>query len=129
MSDMFNLIVGIVLAVVGGLIFAAAVSATRSCSQKTTARVVKVVCENTGYWRGTYPHYPVVTYTVNGKEYTVKSSTSTRFITKYKEGQEVVIRYNPKKPKEIQVGIGLLSYIVGAFIALCGVVLIAVYFM
>lgn len=128
MPDTFFLIVGIVLAVLGGLIFAAALSNTRSCSQKVTATVVKVEWDNTRHLRGTYPHYPVVAYTVGGKEYKVKSSTSTRISSKYKVGQEVVIRYNPQNPKEIQVGIGLSSYIVGAILFGFGATLIAVFF-
>lgn len=127
MSDTFFLIVGIVLALIGGLIFAAAVSNTRSCSRKLTGRVVRVEWDNTRHWKGTYPHYPVVSYTVDGREYTVKSSTYTRVSTKYKVGQDVIIRYNPQKPDEIQVGIDLSSYIVGTIMLVVGAVLIGIY--
>ncbi len=127
MPDTFFLIVGIVLAVIGGLIFIAAISNTRSCCQKVVGTIVKVEWDNTRHWKGSYPHYPVVSYTVNGQEYTVKSSTYTRVSSKYKVGQEVVIHCNPKKPEEIRVGVDLPSYLVGAVLMGIGAFLIAVY--
>lgn len=127
MSDTFFLTVGIVLLVIGGLIFLAAVSNSISCSKKVTAKVVKVERDSTRHWKGSYPHYPVVSFAVNGKEYTVKSSTYTRSRAKYKVGQEVVIRYNPKKPEEIQIGVDLSSYIVSAVLMGLGGTLIVVY--
>ncbi len=128
MSDTFMLIVGIVLAVIGVLILAAVISSTRACSQKVSGKVVRVELDNTRHWRGTYPHYPIVSYVTDGKEYTVKSGTYTRISTKYETGQDVVVRYNPKKPDEIRVGLDLSSYIVGAIFLLIGLGIICIWF-
>lgn len=128
MPDAFFLVTGILLALLGGLIFCAAVSSNRSHSQRTTGTVVRIEVDNTRHLRGTFPHYPVVTYTVDGKEYTAKSETYTRIGTKYKLGQRLTVHYDPNSPKKIRVGVDAWSFAVGITMAILGLALVALYF-
>lgn len=80
MSDTYFLIVGIVLAIIGGLIFFTTISNACSCSRKVMGKVVRVSRDNTRNLRGTYPHYPVVSYTADGKEYIARIPVSARNI-------------------------------------------------
>ncbi len=127
MSDTFFLIVGIILAILGALIFIASISRDVSCSRQMMAKVVKVERDGTRHWKGTYPYYPTFSYLVNGQEYNIKSDTYTRSHTKYKVGQEVMIHYNPKSPEQIRLGVQISSYLFSIVLMGIGGVLIGIY--
>lgn len=75
------------------------------CTEKTDGVVVKIerVEENTE--DGTSISYaPVYEYTVNDKTYSHRSGNRTsKGLVKYKEGDKVVINYNPNNPDEYYV--------------------------
>ncbi len=130
MPDIAFLIVGIILTLFGIGYPILKIKHRLSCSARITARVSKVQKSHETHHRGhSYRYYtPWFTFTVNGKEYTVKSDTETRLHQKYSVGKEFVIRYNPNNPEEIAVGISLLPYLCGVLFTAFGVTFIYCYF-
>ena len=127
MSDIFFLVVGIILFGIGLLLLAAKVMTYIKCTVPINATVVKPEKEYT-YFRGVKnTHYrPVVRYAVDGKNYTEKAYFRTCRKTKYPIGSQIRICYNPKKPKEMRfVGhlfplpLGLVFILIGAVLIFC----------
>lgn len=127
MSDMFFLVVGIILAGIGLLLIMAKVMTYIKCTVPINATVVKLEKEYT-FFRGVeHTHYrPIVGYVVDGKSYTEEAYFRTYRKTKYPINSEIKIRYNPKNPKEMRfVGhlfplpIGLVLVFVGAVLIWC----------
>lgn len=126
MNDTAFLIVGIVLAAIGILYPALTLRRRAACKASVTATVVKVE-KKTHYVgdRTEYKYLPTFSYTVNGKEYITPSDLETMNRLKYKEGGEVVIRYNPASPESICVGKKVFPYVGGGLLLLFGAALIA----
>ena len=127
MSDMFFLVVGIILAGIGLLLIMAKVMTYIKCTVPINATVVKLEKEYT-FFRGVeHTHYrPIVGYVVDGKSYTEEAYFRTYRKTKYQIDSEIKICYNPKNPKEMRfVGhlfplpIGLVLIFVGAVLIWC----------
>lgn len=127
MSDMFFLVVGIILAGIGLLLIMAKVMTYIKCTVPINATVVKLEKEYT-FFRGVeHTHYrPVVRYVVDGKSYTEESYFRTYRKTKYPIDSEMKIYYNPKNPEQMRfVGhlfplpIGLVLIFVGAVLIWC----------
>lgn len=127
MSDTFFLIVGIVLVVLGVLMLWGTIGRNLTCSQKVVAQVVEIRVDESGYWKGTMPHYPTFTYVVNGREYTVESKEYTRSMNKYRVGEEAIIWCNPKDPEEIRLGVSIGGFFVALVPLIIGGFLIYIY--
>ena len=127
MSDMFFLVVGIILAAIGLLLIMAKVMTYIKCTVPINATVVKLEKEYT-FFRGVeHTHYrPIVGYVVDGKSYTEKAYVRTRQKTKYPIGSKMKLCYNPRNPKETRfVGqlfplpMGLAFLLIGAALIFC----------
>ena len=127
MSNVFFLVVGIIIAGIGLFLITAKILTYIKCTVPVNATVVKPEKEYT-YFRGVEnTHYrPVVRYSVDGKNYTEKAYFRTCCKTKYPIGSQIRICYNPKKPKEMRfVGhlfplpLGLVFLLIGAVLIFC----------
>lgn len=127
MSDMFFLVVGIILAGIGLILIMAKIMTYIKCTVPINATVVKLEKEYT-FFRGVeHTHYrPIVGYVVDGKSYTEEAYFRTYRKTKYPIDSEIKICYNPKNPKEMRfVGhlfplpIGLVFLFIGAVLIWC----------
>lgn len=127
MSDMFFLVVGIILAGIGLLLIMAKIMTYIKCTVPINATVVKLEKEYI-HFRGVKNTYyrPVVRYVVDGKSYTEEAYFRTRRKTKYPVDSEIKICYNPKNPEEMRfVGhlfplpIGLVFLFIGAVLIWC----------
>ncbi len=131
MSDTFFLIVGIVLTAISVLLIVVTIMQRIECSSKTTATVVSIQKKKLSYHRGKtyYQYYPIFSYQVDGKEYNTRSDWPTQYRLKYKVGDEVIIRYNPKSPESISVGVKVLSLVCDILFAIFGIMLVVCYFL
>ena len=104
MKKIIGIIVSIACIVIGVIILVSHFNAKKTQTTEITATVVRIDSEIETDTDGmnTRWYYPVVEYTVNGEKYETRLSNSgSTNSTKYKEGQEVAIQYNPDKPEEI----------------------------
>ncbi len=131
MNNIYFLIVGIIFTIFGVGYPALKISHRLACSQKVTATVSKLNKTATYHHRGRTSHryIPSFTYTVDGKQYTAKADIETQNTAKYAKGKEFIIRYNPKKPEEISVGVSVFPYLSGGFATVIGIALIICYFL
>ena len=127
MSDLFFLVVGIIIAAIGLLLIMAKVLTYIKCTVSMNAPVVKLEKEYT-FFRGVeHTHYrPVVRYAVDGNNYTEKAYFRTYRKTEYPIDSKMEICYNPKNPEEIRfVGhpfplhIGTVFLFIGAVLIWC----------
>lgn len=129
MSDMFFLVVGIILAGIGLLLIMAKVMTYIKCTVPINATVVKLETEST-FFRGVeHTHYrPIVGYVVDGKSYTEEAYFRTYRKTEYPIGSKMKICYNPKKPEEMRFVGHLFPLHIGTVFLGVGIVLIWCYF-
>lgn len=119
------LIVGSVLSLIGVLFLLGEIFGMASCTQRITARVIRMEKDKGSYWRGTYRYYPILAYTVNGKEYTSKDKASpTRRENKYKVGGEVTVKCNPEKPEQFRTGAKVSTYLISIVLLAVGITFI-----
>ena len=127
MSDLFFLVVGIIIAAIGLLLIMVKVLTYIKCTVPINATVVKLEKEYT-FFRGVeHTHYrPVVRYVVDGKSYTEEAYFKTYRKTEYPIDSKMEICYNPKNPEEIRfVGhpfplhIGTVFLFIGAVLIWC----------
>lgn len=128
MPDLFFLVVGVILALIGALCLASQIKLTLSCSQKVAATVMSVQKKKWGFWRGKtlYRYFPTFTYQVGEKTLTAKCEYPLKRANKYKKGDEVVIRYNPRAAEKFSAGgsafVGIFGFVlmaIGVFLAVC----------
>ena len=125
MSDMFFLVVGIILAGIGLLLIMAKVMTYIKCTVPINATVVKLEKEYT-FFRGVeHTHYrPIVGYVVDGKSYTEEAYFRTYRKTKYPIDSEIKICYNPRNPEEMRFVEHLFPLPMGLVFLFIGTVLI-----
>ena len=125
MSDLFFLVVGIIIAAIGLLLIMAKVLTYIKCTVPINATVVKLEKEYT-FFRGVeHTHYrPIVGYVVDGKSYTEEAYFRTYRKTKYPIDSEMKICYNPKKPEEMRFVGHLFPLHIGTVFLFIGAVLI-----
>ena len=125
MSDMFFLVVGIILAGIGLLLIMAKVMTYIKCTVPINATVVKLEKEYT-FFRGVeHTHYrPIVGYVVDGNNYPEKAYFRTYRKTEYPIGSKMKICYNPKKPEEMRFVGHLFPLHIGTVFLFIGAVLI-----
>ena len=125
MSDMFFLVVGIILAGIGLLLLTAKVMTYIKCTVPINATVVKLEKEYT-FFRGVeHTHYrPIVGYVVDGNNYTEKAYFRTYRKTEYPIGSKMKIYYNPKTPEEMRFVGHLFPLHIGTVFLFIGAVLI-----
>lgn len=129
MPELFYLIFGIILVILGVIWVLSSLFHDFSCSKKVVAKIIRTERDSKSYWRGSYKYYPVFSYTVEGKNYIIKDKYSqTRNKNKYFVGKEAVLSYNPKSPEEFRNGIKLSMYFIGASIFLLGAFFSVLYF-
>ncbi|MCI6616666.1 DUF3592 domain-containing protein [Ruminococcus sp.] len=127
MSDVFFLVVGIIISVIGLLLIMAKVTTYIKCNVPINATVVKLEIEYTFFLGVEHTHYrPVVRYVVDGKSYTEEAYFRTYRKMKYPIDSEMKIYYNPKNPELIRfVGhpfpltLGLVFLLIGAVLIWC----------
>lgn len=104
MRKIISLLIGIACIVIGIVILISFFKAQKTQTGETTATIIRVDSEVETDTDGfdTRYYYPVIEYTVDGQKYETRlpDSGSTNS-TDYKEGETVVISYNPNNPKEI----------------------------
>lgn len=113
--------IGIVMLAVGIIYPVLTLKHQIACKGKVVATVVKV--ETKRHYSGdrkTTKYLPTFSYTIDGKTYTTESDLETMNMLKYKEGNEVTIRYNPNAPETICVGIKVFPYVAGILFILMG---------
>ena len=127
MSDVFFLVVGIIIAAVGLLLIMAKVFSYIQCTVPINATVVRLKKDYTTFRGTTCTYYhPVVEYVVDGKSYTQMASFRTLRVTKYQVNSQMKICYNPKKPELIRfVGhpfplpLGVVLLLIGGTLIFC----------
>lgn len=129
MSDMFFLVVGIILAGIGLLLIMAKVMTYIKCTVPINATVVKLEKEYT-FFRGVeHTHYrPIVGYVVDGKSYTEEAYFRTYRKTKYPIDSEIKICYNPENPEQMRFVGRLFPLPIGPVFLFIGAVLIWCFF-
>ena len=130
MSDLFFLVVGIIIAAIGLLLIMAKVMTYIKCTVPINATVVKLEKEYT-FFRGVeHTHYrPVVRYVVDGKSYTEEAYFRTYRKTKYPIDSEMIMYYNPKHPDQMRFVGHLFPLPLGLVFLGVGIVLIWCYFL
>ena len=102
-------------------------NAQKTKTEETTAKIIRIDSEVETDTDGfdTRWYYPVVEYTVDGKKYETRlaNSDSTNS-TEYKEGQEVLVQYNPDKPEELSKKGDKGGLIGGIFFIVFGIIAI-----
>lgn len=124
------LIVGFVLSLAGVGFLLGEILDFASCTQRITAKVVKMEKDKGSYWRGTYRYYPVFAYTIDGKEYKGKDRFSpTRRENKYHVGTEVAVKCNPGRPKQFRTGPKASTYLLSGVLLAVGILFWVCYFL
>ena len=104
MKKIIGIIVGIACVIIGIFIMVSHFNAQKTQTEEITAKIIRIDSEVEMDTDGfdTRWYYPVVEYTVDGKKYETRLANSgSTNSTEYKEGQEVLVQYNPDKPEEI----------------------------
>lgn len=127
MNDVFFLVVGILLTLVGTLACSADVFARIRCRVKIQGTIESVKVEKVVLRGSPLKYYiPVISYTVD-KTYTAAAPLKTSNEEKYKVGDSVGIYYNEKKPDEFYIKEKFVTLFGGLAILIAGVCLIVCY--
>ncbi len=102
MSDTAFLVGGIVMTLLGGLSLFATISTIITCKCEVEAKITSLKYREK-YWRGraSLQYTAELSYLVNGVSYEGKLVFSTPKSEFYRKGNQLKIRYNPKKPQMI----------------------------
>lgn len=97
----------------------------RQCTSQTMGRVIRVSSSTSGRssnsTRATY-HYPVFQYYVNGREYTITTSTGSGNPKLFPAGSTATVYYDPSSPDRAYVKEKSVALIVGAVFLVCAVI-------
>lgn len=128
--DTVSLILGTVCLLLGLLIILGQIRDRSVYSLKTPAKIVNVDRDPHSHWRGSFRHYPVLSYTVEGKVYSSKAKQNpTRIKGKYSVGQELIIRCDPRRPESFRLGAYVSLYVMGGVLLVLGLTLTVCYFL
>ncbi len=95
---------GVALFLTGLLILVFAIKKRRRCSAVCSAAIAEIIARPAQPSAGKKQSFrPVLTYQVDSKDYTKKAALKTTNFDKYRLGDQLPIRYNPAKPKELLV--------------------------
>ena len=127
MSDVFFLVVGIIIAAIGLLLIMAKVFSYIQCTVLVKATVVRLEMDYTSFRGIAYTFYhPVVEYVIDGKSYTQMASFRTLRATKYQVNSQMKICCSPKNPEQIRfVGhpfplpLGVVLLLIGGTLIFC----------
>ncbi len=81
-----------------------------------------------GRHRTRYSYTPILSYRVNGADYSVEADISSMFPTKYREGQRFDIRYDPSSPENIIIKGRTNGLAADIFLIITGAVFVVMYF-
>ena len=97
MSDLFFLIFGIIVGVIGLMILIVELYTFIMCRERVEAKVVDLKVQS-NFIRGTVVHMfsPIIAYELDGKQYTGVSPFSSRFESKYPIDSTMVVFANKK---------------------------------
>ena len=125
MNRIITLIVGIISIVIGIVILITHFTNQAKQTEEITATVVRIesrVEQDTDGFDTRY-YYPVISYTVNNQTYEKQLPDSGSTISSdYKEGDTVVISYNPDNPNEISKKGSIGGLIAGIFFIIVGII-------
>ena len=127
MKKIIGIIVGIACVIIGIFIMVSHFNTQKTQTEETTAKVIRIDSEVETDTDGfdTRWYYPVVEYTVDGKKYETRLANSgSTNSTEYKEGQEVLVQYNPDKPEELSKKGDKGGLIGGIFFIVFGIIAI-----
>lgn len=129
MGDLYFLIFGIVVSLVGIVILALKIRVWTVCRKKVDATVTGVKTE-TNRVRGStlYTYYPQISYTVDGKEYKETAPFSTVNANKYNAGDTMRIYVNEKNPELLRFKGRIGLFIVGLVVLAVGQLFVILYF-
>ena len=127
MSDVFFLVVGIIIAAIGLLLIITKVLTYIQYTMPINATVVRLKKDYTTFRGVTYTFYhPVVEYVVDGKIYTQMASFRTLRVTKYQVNSQMNICCSPKNPELMRfVGhpsplpLGMVFLLIGGALIFC----------
>ena len=127
MSNVFFLVVGIIIAAVGLLLIMSKVFTYIQCTVPINATVVRLENDYTTFRGITHTYYhPVVEYVVDGKSYTQMASFRTLRANKYRVNSQMNICCSPKNPELIRfVGhpfplpLGVVLLLIGGTLIFC----------
>ena len=101
----WSAIIGSVLLLIGIILVIADRSARRNCTITTQAVIVgtkQKTIRDEGVEQVFY--HPIIKYTARGKTYKKKAHISSSYSNKFRKGDTVEIKYDPKKPDVFIIG-------------------------
>ena len=123
------LIFGIILAVIGAALLVAFICNRLNCHKKVDATITKVLEDEVKIRGSSVKKYiPVFTYTVDGKEYTQKTNTSTYKNGRFQVGYKTIVYVNPKNPTNVRYESNTEFLVAGINFLLLGIICIILYF-
>ena len=129
MSDLFFLIFGIIVGLIGLMILIVELYSLIMCRERVEAKVVDLKVQS-NFIRGTVVHMfsPVIVYELEGKPYTGIAPFSTRFEGKYPIDSTIVIFANKKNPENYRFEGKFGGLIAGSIITAIGLLFVILYF-
>lgn len=116
------IVLGIILSIIGILLIVSFVSSRVKCTTKVEATVTKLKVKTFSVRGRTVKQYtPVVTYTVDGKEYTKETLVQTRNPDKYTVGEKLSIYTDLNDPKNMRFGSEIGFLVAGIVFASAGI--------
>ena len=129
MPDLFFLIFGLVIGLIGLVILTVELYSLIVCKVKVDAKVVDYKVQS-NFIRGTVVHMfsPILEYEVDGEKYTGVSPFSTRFESKYPIDSTLVIYVNKKNPENYRFQGRFGGLIAGSIITAIGLLFVILFF-
>ena len=124
-KKMIGIIMGIACVIIGVFIMVSYFHAQKTQTAETTAMIIRIDSEVETDTDGfdTRWYYPVVEYAVDDKKYEERLPDSgSTDSTEYKEGESVIIQYNPDNPQEFSRKDSKGGIIGGIFFIIFGMV-------
>lgn len=131
MGDIYFLIIGIILILIGCIILFCIGKKVFSCNITIMAKVEKVEKRKVSFWKGKrlYQYFPTVSYIIEEKEYKTKSDFPIRESKNYNSGDVIAIRVSSKKPNCAYIKLRAFPIIGGIVTVVLGIILVICYFL
>ena len=114
-------IFGLIFGGAGVLVWLKARKLAQTCTAEAAGTVTGYEKRRGAGRTGRHHYYPVISYSVNGTEYTIRSTLGSQK-PKYPEGTELLVLYNPAEPeKSYMANEKTSNRIAGPFIFLFGI--------
>lgn len=129
MSDLFFLIFGIIVSLIGLLLIVIHILDVAKCREKITAVISNLKIDKVKVRGSNVSSYcPEFTYTVDGQTYNGIATFTTYNKDKYKVGDGLEICYSAKNPEHYRMKGRFKSLLFGLIIAAIGLLFVFLYF-